>query len=643
MLNFRGPFTYAPDICQSHYPPQLSFSHSHHSQDVRTAATSGTTGRCPRCVRVRAEGSPSDAVVHIPSGQEQLLNCDVVIIGAGMGGVSAALEAAHEGITVCMTEPTLWVGGQMTSEGVSAFDGNHWVDSTGATASFAALSLKIRASYFNELKDHPARSATNSLTGFNPGNCWVSSLCFEPKRGLAELQNLLKPYLDNGMIHLWTHTVPVRVSRQGRTITSVLAYDFGGRHWLRLRGEYFVDASALGDLIALSGLPYRSGAEARSETNEPDAPKQQNPMAVQSFTYPFLLLRRPGPIHSTSERSPDGYKKFKAKYSITIGNGQGKTLTYKMFAEAPGTPGSFWDYRRLVDASQFNFRAFPGDISAINWNSNDYCDARLLSGDPQEQAEALQQGKRVSLGFAWWLRHQVSRDDGNGHGYLELQLLERGLGSADPLSQQPYIRESRRIIPLQTIVEQELSVKFQKGARSFLYSDTVGIGQYPIDIHTCTGKDFTSQTKPYEVPLGALIDRDASNLLAASTDIGTTHITNGAYRLHPTLWSIGESVGATVARAIQHKVTPASMVSSRKELVGLQRMLVMQGHPIFWFDDVTPDSPFFAAAQLVAAQGWIPVDGKSLHFAPHDPLSGTEVLQALRASGIATHMSTLAL
>lgn len=607
------------------------------------AALAARTHRAPAAValdvlQVRADGNPSKAVVHIPAGPEQQHNCDVVIIGAGLGGVSAALEAAREGITVCITEPTLWIGGQMTSQGVSAIDGNPWIDSTGATASFSALRRMIRASYYRQLK-HPAPlKKADSLTSFNPGRCWVSRLCFQPRRGLAALQNLMKPYIANGTIHLWLHTVPVRVTRHGRTIESVLAYDFSRHQWLSLHGEYFVDASALGTLLKLSGLPYRSGAESRSETGEPDAPAQPNPMAVQSFTYPFLMLQHAKPVAGSGKHPPEGYRKFKSKYSLSISNGHGKTLTYQVFAKAPGTPGSFWTYRRLVDAALFKPGAFPGDISAINWNSNDYCDANLLSPNPQQQAEALQQAKQVSLGFAWWLRHDVPNDAGHGRGYPQLQLLRHGMGSADGLSQQPYIRESRRIIPLRTIVEQSISVKFQKGARAELYPDTVGIGQYPIDIHTCTGKDFTSQTKPYEIPLGALIAKNANNLLAASTEIGTTHITNGAYRLHPTLWSIGEAVGAATAWAIHHQTTPAEIDQSRKQLLGLQRMLVRQGHPIFWFDDVRPGSPLFPAAQMAATEGWLPIAENNLHFAAQKPLSGVQVVQALRKSGLAAHI-----
>lgn len=599
-------------------------------------------------LRVRAVGDPSRAVVHIPAGPIQIHTCDAVIIGAGMGGVSAALEAARQGITVCLTEPTLWVGGQMTSQGVSAFDGNRWIDTTGATATFAALSHSIRASYYAQRKGRPGLPPAGTLTSFNPGNCWVSTLCFQPQRGLAALQQLLNPYLASGRLRLWVHTVPIRVARHGRTLTSVLAYDFGHRQWLRLQGKYFVDATALGDLVALSGLPYRTGAESHSQTGEPDAPVKANPSAVQSINYPFLLLRRTAPALTRTapagaEPPPPGYARFKSQYSLTIYGHHGSALTYKVFARAPHTPGSFWDYRRLVDAAQFARGAFPGDLSMVNWNSNDDCDAHLLSGSPQQQAAGLQQAKRVSLGFAWWLRHRVPRDDGHGRGYPELQLMPQGMGSADGLAQQPYIRESRRIIPLRTIVEQSLAVRFQTGARAQLYPDSVGIGQYPIDIHSCGGNDFTSQTKPYEVPLGALIARDADNLLAASLDIGTTHITNGAYRLHPTLWSIGEAVGATIARAIQSHTTPAAIDHSREAMLALERTLVAQGHPVFWFDDVPPGSPLFFAAQLTAVQGWLPANPNSLHFAASAPVSGATVVDALRKSGLTAGVSAATL
>lgn len=595
-------------------------------------------------LRVQADGEAAEAVVSLSSGPEKKFFCDVVIVGGGMGGVSAAHEAARAGLKVCMTEPTLWIGGQMTSEGVSAFDDNQWIDTTGATLTYADLSRRIREFY--DAKKSASRTAVNdALTEFNPGSCWVSRLCFEPRTATDILQSMVQPLIAEGKLRIWLHTVPVRVERQGRKIESVEAYDLAHMRWLRLEGKYFVDATEWGDLLRLSGLPFRVGAEAKSETGERNAPDQADRMAIQSFTYPFLLLNAPGtsPLKRDS-LPPSDYPSLKSKYTLVVDYGRGRLLTYGMFAKYPGTPGSFWTYRRSVSAAQFPAGAFLGDVSMINWSSNDFCDARLLSeDDPLEEAQALQGAKRLSLGFAWWLQHDVERDDHSGQGYPQLQLQAAGMGSKDGLAQQPYIRESRRILPLRTIVEEDLAVDFQKDARAALYPDSVGIGQYSIDIHSCSKQDFVSATKPYEIPLGALIARDADNLLAASKDIGTTHITNGAYRLHPTEWSIGEAAGAAIVWAIRHNTTPAMIDGNPAEMRGLQRWLVQQGHPIFWFDDVTPQSSIFRGAQLAAARGWLAVDSSTLHHGGSSILTGSAVVIALERAGVFKSLNGAAL
>lgn len=586
-------------------------------------------------LRVRAEGDPAEAVVDVPPGPEHPQACDLVIIGAGMGGVSAAYEAARDGLKVCMTEPTLWIGGQMSSEGVSAFDDNEWIDTTGATASYRELSNRIRAIY--KAKMPAARQAASAP--LNPGNCWVSHLCFEPQKGAQALQSMLQPLIKAGKITIWLHTVPVEVERDNRTLKSLLAYDFANRAWLRLKGEYFIDASEWGDGILLSGLPFRVGAEAKSDTGERDAPEQADPNAIQSFTYPFILLNPLNASKTPQDNRPPGYDSLKSTFTLKVDYGHGRAPTYGVFTRQPDTPGSFWDYRRSVDAAQYRPGIFAGDLSMINWQSNDQCDARLMSGDPLAQAAALQGAKRRSLAFAWWLRHDVERDDGAGRGYPSLRLLAQAMGSQDGLAQQPYIRESRRMIALRTIVEEDIAAEFQPGARAALYPDTIGIGQYPIDSHSCGRVDFVSGTKPFEIPLGALIARDVDNLLAASKNIGTTHITNGAYRLHPTEWSIGEAAGATVAWSMRHGVTPADLDRNPAEIASLQQSLLRRGHPIFWFDDVDPGSTIFVAAQWTAARGWLPADSSTLHFAPMTPLSGRAIVDAMQWAGLADKLT----
>jgi hypothetical protein len=446
-----------------------------------------------------------------------------------------------------------------------------------------------------------------------------------------------------GRLTIWTHAVPVEVKRDNRTLVSILAYDLANRAWLRLKGKYFIDASEWGDGIRLSGLPFRVGAEARSDTGERDAPEQADPNAIQSFTYPFILLNPRKAFIAQQDNRPPGYDSLKSAFTLKVDYGNGRAPTYGVFTRRPDTPGSFWNYRRSVDAAQFRPGSFAGDLSMINWDSNDECDARLMSGDPLAQAAALQGAKRLSLAFAWWLRHDVENDEGAGRGYPMLQLQAQAMGSQDGLAQQPYIRESRRMITLRTIVEEDIAVEFQHGARAILYPDTIGIGQYPIDSHSCGRVDFVSDAKPFEIPLGALIARDVDNLLAASKDIGTTHITNGAYRLHPTEWSIGEAAGATVAWAVSHGVTPAAIDRNPAEIAALQQRLLLRGHPVFWFDDVVPGSTLFIAAQWTSARGWLPADSSTLHFAPSALLSVSAILNAVQRAGLANKLTVATL
>ncbi len=93
------------------------------------------------------------------------VHCEVLIAGGGTGGVAAALAAARRGRSVALLEETDWLGGQMTSQGVSALDEHEHIESFGGTASYYALR--------NAIRKHYGRS--------NPGNCWVTRLAFEPR------------------------------------------------------------------------------------------------------------------------------------------------------------------------------------------------------------------------------------------------------------------------------------------------------------------------------------------------------------------------------------------------------------------------------------------------------------------------------
>src|SRR5204863_5206610 len=129
------------------------------------------------------------------------------------------------------------------------------------------------------------------------------------------------------------------------------------------------------------------------------------------------------------------------------------------------------------------------------------------------------------------------------------------VGTDDGLAKAPYVRESRRIEAEFTVVEQHVGTEIRRrtlktqDVQAEPFADSVGVGSYRIDLHPSTGGDnyIDISSLPFQVPLGALIPRRVENLLPACKNLGTTHITNGCFRLHPVEWAIGEAAGALAA------------------------------------------------------------------------------------------------
>jgi hypothetical protein len=116
------------------------------------------------------------------------------------------------------------------------------------------------------------------------------------------------------------------------------------------------------------------------------------------------------------------------------------------------------------------------------------------------------------------------------------------------------------------------------------FADSVGIGCYRIDLHpSAGGSNYVDVSSlPFQIPLGALLPKRVENLLPACKNLGTTHITNGCYRLHPVEWNIGEAAGALAAHAIRSKQTPRAIRGKQKLLTDFQSALRAQGFELAW-------------------------------------------------------------
>lgn len=553
----------------------------------------------------------------------QTLDSDIAIIGGSLAAVAAALAALDAGYTVILTEASDWLGGQVSSQGVSALDEHALIEDVGGTRRYYQFRERIRDVYENRY----------GLRVMNPGNGWVSQLCFEPRVAEQVIREMLEPYLQTSRLHILYKSRVLSATVTKQLIQAVEIKTAQAR--FLLKAAYFLDASDLGELLPLTKTAYVSGAEGQV-TGETDA-TEANPEEVQSFTYCFALEYCPGEKHLIAK--PPDYEQNRDRQPYTLKHDGGRE--YKMFCQGAKGELPFWSYRRLFDASQFGS---GNDIALINWPGNDYRFANLIDKPLSQQRKILKDAKNLSLGFLYWLQTECPRDEG-GYGYPEFKLRKDIMGSRDGLSKQPYIRESRRIKALETITAD--SIFKQPGrARAQSYPNSVGIGWYSLDLHRANQSDAESvfkATAPFQLPLGAIIPEQSQNLLAACKNIGTTHLSNGAYRLHPIEWAIGEAAASLAAFCLRHKQSPHQVWQSQEQTRALQMTLLEQGIPIAWTSTIGLDHPNFKAAQLFALSCIKAKRAETLELDVVSPLSATELAdftEVLRAFGVAMPKET---
>jgi hypothetical protein len=253
------------------------------------------------------------------------------------------------------------------------------------------------------------------------------------------------------------------------------------------------------------------------------------------------------------------------------------------------TADDLWHYRRILFAGHFAPGHFPSDVVMANWPQLDYCLGPIVGVSEAERERHLRGARQLSLAFVRWMQTEAPRHDG-GHGYPGLKLRGDVTGTDDGLAMAPYVREGRRIQALFTVDENHVGVLARGSNRGAeVFADSVGIGSYRIDLHPSTAaRNYVDVSNwPFQIPLGALIPVRVRNLLAAGKSMGTTHVTNGCYRLHPVEWNVGEAAGALAAFCLDRSVEPREVRARPDLLVAFQELLADDlGVELAWPEEV---------------------------------------------------------
>jgi hypothetical protein len=528
------------------------------------------------------------------------IGSDVLVVGGGLGGVAAALAAVEAGCTVVLTEECDWLGGQLTSQAVPP-DEHPWIEQFGCTARYRRLRDGLRT-YYRQW--YPLSESARADPYLNPGRGTVSRLCVEPRAGVAVIDGLLAAHRGSGRLRVLLEHRPVTASVQGDRVDAVTLRGPDGDR-TTVVASYVLDATETGELLPLAGVEHVTGAESRSGTGEPHAPDSAQPQNMQAISWCFAVDHSAGADHTIDRPAaydywrtyvPTGWPGPLLSFIAPVPR-TGEPLT-RTFAPNPSQPTEtevdhrtvggdheLWAFRRIADRRSFVPGHLASDITLVNWPMIDYVDGPIY-GVPAVQVERHLQGARaLSLSFLYWLQTEAPRPDG-GTGYPGLRLRPDLLGTRDGLAKRPYVRESRRIVAQYTITEPDVALDLRPDGRGARYPDSVGVGSYRIDLHPSTGGDgyVDIASCPFEVPLRALVPVRLANLLPAAKNIGTTHITNGCYRLHPVEWGIGEVAGTLAAYCLDNGTSPQQVTASPGLVDELQARLVVDGVEIRWPD-----------------------------------------------------------
>ncbi|MGK6350400.1 FAD-dependent oxidoreductase [Parapedobacter sp. DT-150] len=531
----------------------------------------------------------------------ELLEADIVIAGGGLGGFAATLAALRNGHTVILTEETDWIGGQLTQQGVPP-DEHPWIETMGATQLYRDFRNGVREYY---KRNYPLTDEAKSNPLLNPGNGVVSALCHEPRVALAVLTAMLDPYLSSGRLVLLLEHKAISAETAGDEVRAVLVKELRSGRQKTLMAPYFVDATELGDLLPLTGTEFVTGTEAKKDTEELHAPEVADPDNNQAFTVCFAMDYLPGEDHTIKQ--PANYAFWRSHVPdlnppwpgelLGLHYSSPQTLESKMLGFHPegvptGNTLNLWNYRKIISTNNFREGAYAGDITLVNWPQNDYMLGNLVGVSEKEFDKHVAAAKELSLSLLYWLQTEAPRPDG-GKGWPGLRLRKDIMGTEDGLAKYPYVRESRRIKAVFTILEEHVGKENRELVaggpvdKAAEFHDSVGIGYYHIDLHpSCNGTNYIDfDSLRFQIPLGALLPIRIKNLLPANKNIGTTHITNGCYRLHPVEWSIGEAVGLLLTYAMRKQVAPKEVRSDQQLLQGFQQFIRVQGIETEWRDE----------------------------------------------------------
>ncbi len=508
---------------------------------------------------------------------------DVLVYGATLSGISAAVSAAKGHHTVLLVEPTDRIGGLVTS-GLSYTDFRSFESLTGFYFDF---SQRVQAHYEQQYgKDSDqARAAFRGTHG-------------EPSVNLRVLKAMLAEYPKISVLKRY-EIASVETSDFIRGRRRIISARFrAADDVVGLKADVFIDASYEGDLMALAGEPYHVGRESRGQYGEPMAGDAEGKADGQVQGYNLRLIMTTDESNMRETPAPEGYNRedFVAVLPV-FKSGRLK----KVFAA--DRSGIFRAHTPLMPNNKTDMNDTPHAL--VRLSMPDINDA-YPDGDRETRRRIVQEHYYYNLGLLYFLQHDDAVPQAIGEDALRWGFCRDEFQQTGGVSPKLYIREARRLVGQHVFTGHDTR-QADGDARSIFHKDSIAIGDY---VHNCHGTgrigkryngkhdgEFYKPVPPYQVPYEVIVPTKSENLLVPVA-CSASHFGFGALRLEPIWCSLGQAAGWAASLSLQDNVAVQNVDVSR-----IQHRLHADRSATIYVSDVPPTSPDFAAVQWFGTRG----------------------------------------
>jgi hypothetical protein len=442
---------------------------------------------------------------------------DIIVVGGGNAGCTAAIAAARLGARVCLVERYGFLGGTATAAMVGPWMTYHagTADEAGRVTGGIAQEFVERLVEMGGSPGHlpDASDYVPTITPFDPEiHKWLlMAMCEEAGVRLLLHANFLASVVDGSRLAgVWVQTVA------------------GPRE---MRAHRVIDCSADALVSSAAGVPCEQG--------NADG-------LVQPMTMMFRLS------HVDLDRTAEWLRAHPDQIRTSVPPEQFSADTLTAIA-------GLWDlWKDAREAGEVDipreivslFRGAHRDEVTVNMTRVTGLDP--LDADDLTRAEIETRRQTMTL-----LRFFQTRVP----GFAQCRL------AATPA--QVGVRESRRIVG-----EYQLTGDDLLQARTF--PDAVARSGYPIDIHNPKGAGTSTVRLPagrtYEIPYRCLVPLQVDDLLVAGRCISVTHEALASTRLTPTIMTLGQAAATAAVQSLRANAPPRLIDTDE-----LRTSLVAQG------------------------------------------------------------------